>query len=303
MHSQNSTATVAEPFSALTREERRQRRRQLRAKIFDASVLLGAVAGLLSFIHIRDIAALGGQAGWAAWLYPLIVDTITVSAYSKLKRAQEAGENGGLPWSLLIMGIVASLTANVIDAIMHAPAGASTPRLALCIAVGTWPAIAWLGSMLLRHSGKPTAIMIAAMTDRPTADKPAAPHPTAIVQPVADDQPTGPDPRPIPVKPAAFGDLGPRVAVGELPLPVWVQIGRPVYREIKTKSGERPTEKAMQVALAERVAELVATGKLPTTIGQPSGSTAKRIRRAIEDQHPELTARTGRPQQLAIAGG
>lgn len=300
MHSKNSTATTPEPYDGLTWGERRQRRRELRAKIFDPSVLLGAVAGLLSFIHIRDIAALGGQAGWAAWLYPLIVDTITVSAYAKLKRSQEAGENSALPWSLLIMGVLASLTANVIDALMHAPIGASTPRLVLCIAVGTWPAVAWLGSMLLRHSGKPTAIMLAAMIDRPTAEQP---QPTPIVQPVADDQPTGPDPQPIPVKPAALGDLGPRVAVGELPLPVWVEIGRPAYREIKNKSGGRPTEKAMQVALTERVTALIATGKLPATIGQPSGSTAKRIRRAIEDQHPELTARPGKPQQLAIAGG
>jgi hypothetical protein len=170
MHSQNRTATDT---------------RHGPTTWLDASVVLGAVAALLSFIHIRDVAMMGG-AGQTSWLYPLIVDTITVAAFATLTRRQDAGEDTGLPWTLLIMGIAASLTANVVDSIMHAPAGASTPRLVLCIAVGTWPAVAWLGAMLLRHGGKPAAHPTApAAAAEPPAPQPAT-RPTPGARRTAD---------------------------------------------------------------------------------------------------------------------
>jgi hypothetical protein len=271
----------------------------------DASVILGAVAALLSFIHIRDVAMLGG-AGRTSWLYPLIVDTITVAAFATLTRRQDAGERTGVPWTLMIMGIAASLTANVVDSIMHAPLGATTPRLVLCIAVGTWPAVAWLGAMLLRHGSRPAAqptaptsaaepptiepAARAAATDTPrlTADRPPAP----IVQ--GTDRPAT-DRRPIPVRPTgqpdAWQHLGPRAAsTGELRVDAWVQIGHPVYRQVKTETGKRPTETALQQALTDHVRTLIGHGALPPAVGQPSLSTVKRIRSAIETAHPELKA-------------
>jgi hypothetical protein len=300
MHSQNRTATDT---------------RHGPTTWLDASVVLGAVAALLSFIHIRDVAMMGG-AGQTSWLYPLIVDTITVAAFATLTRRQDAGEDTGLPWTLLIMGIAASLTANVVDSIMHAPAGASTPRLVLCIAVGTWPAVAWLGAMLLRHGGKPAAHPTApAAAAEPPAPQPATrptpgarrppaerPAPAAIVRPAA--QPST-DPRPIPVRqtsqPDAWQELGPRAAsTGELRMDAWVRIGRPVYQQVRQATGARPTETALHQALADHVLALIGDGALPPAVGQPSLSTVKRIRSAVEAAHPELKALTGRPRLAAI---
>lgn len=295
--SSNPNATPATHAAVHTGERRRGA--DLRTKIADSTLIQAVIAGALSFTHIRDVAAMGGQTGLAAWAYPFIVDLITMSAYRKLKHAQADNQPTGAPWMIMVAGTLFSLSANVIDALAHAPAHATHARLTLCVIIGVWPAAAFICSMLLRHSGQPIG--------QPTADQPAAVPPAGrpvipptVQQRPADQRPTG-TPPPIPVKPAALTDLGPRAAVGELPMPVWIEIGRPVYQHIKVTSGDRPTEKAMQAALGHRVAELIAAGKLPAAVGQPSGSTAKRIRRAIEERHPELTARVDQPRRLAIA--
>lgn len=302
MHSQNSTAFTGH---------------RDRTTWLDASVLLGAVAALLSFIHIRDVATMGG-AGQTGWLYPLIVDMIAMAAFTTLKRRQDAGESTAVPWTILIVGIAASLTANVIDSIMRAPVHASTPRLVLCVAVGTWPAVAWLGAMLLRHGGKPTAHQTkepaaaeqppAEPATRPTTDTPRPPadRPAAPVVRAADRSTT--DPRPIPVRqtgqPDAWRELGPRAAsTGELQKAAWVRIGQPVYQQVRQATGERPTEAALRAALTDRVQALIAAGALPPAVGQPSLSTVKRIRAAIEAAHTEPTARAVQPRRMAAITG
>lgn len=306
MNITNATALHADSTPA--RADRRRPRRTLGlGRLADGTLIQASIAGVLSFTHIRDIAVAHGQDGWKGWAYPLTVDLLTVAAYRRLKRDQADGKPTGLAWTWFTIALLFSLGANVADAVAHAPAHASRADLTMNIIIGMWPAAAFLGSTLLRHSDKPTDRPAA--VDEPATGKPArqaAPRqPAAIVQPLTDGQPTATDPRPIPVKPTSrpqlLGDLGPRADVGELPLPVWVAIGQPVYQQIKGQSGGRPTEKALQAALAQRVAELIRAGTLPAAVGQPSGSTAKRIRRAIETQHPELTARADQPRQLAIA--
>jgi len=323
MSTQNATPTDR----AATHHGERRRGADFRTKVADSTLILVAIAGALSFTHIRDVAVMGGQAVVAAWAYPFIVDLITMSAYRKLKRAQADGQPTGAPWTIMIGGTMFSLAANVIDALAHAPAHASRARLTLCVIIGVWPAVAFICSMLLRHSGQPIAQPPAAERPaarerpsvqpavqpptKPTAQPAAratspAGRPTAVpvqqrpaVQPVT-------APPPIPVQPTGqpnpFGDLGPRAAAGELPSAVWAQIGHPIYLEIKSATHRRPTESELQEALTHRVAELVSAGHLPSAVRQPSLSTAKRARSAIEGRYPEVKARVVQPQrQLATA--
>lgn len=308
MSTQNATPTA--DVAAAHGRPRPRRGAEIRSKIADSTVLQAAIAGALSFTHIRDVALLAGQGGWKAWAYPLSVDLITVAAYRKIKRNQDGDSPNGVPWACFIIGLIVSLGANVVDAIANAPADAKNPQLILDVIVGMWPAAAFLGSTLLRHSDQPTEQpAVERPADQPPAKKPnrqpAARPTTPIVQQLPPNQPAA-DQRPIPVKPTgrpdALGDLGPRAATaGELPLPVWVQIGQPAYMKIKSATNGRPTESALQEELTDRVSKLIAAGRLPAAIGKPSVSTAKRIRRAIEEQHPELTARADQPRRLAIA--
>lgn len=295
----------------------RGRRAELKTKVADSTLVQALIAGALSFTHIRDVAMMGGQPVVAAWAYPFIVDLITMSAYRKLKHNQAAGEQTGVPWTCLIVGTAFSIAANIIDAIAHAPAHASPARLTLCVIIGVWPAIAFFGSMILRHSGKPTEQPLPAVqptTAEPTgqpATQPIARPAAPTVQQRPTDQAPITTPPPIPVQPATrptgqpdpWTHLGPRAAsTGEIQQTAWVEIGRPIYQRVKASTGARPTEAEFHQALGDYVTALIGAGKLPPAVGRPSVSTAKRIRGAIETAHPELTARIVKPpRQLAAA--
>lgn len=288
MSSTNATASIALPAHAASGWNFDR----IRSKIADSTLIQAALAGALSFTHIRDVALRYHQDGWKSWVYPLSVDLLTVAAYRKIKNERS---DKAIPWLCFTMGLIASLAANIADAIANAPTGAGRADLTASVIVGMWPAAAFLGSTLLGHGQRTTA---KPDTDRPTKRRaPAAhgdrptPRPTApIVQP--SNRPTE-QPTPIAVRPTSpLGDLGPRAAtVGELPMDVWVTIARPIYQEIRQATGGRPTETALQAALAERSAALIAARQLPPAVGQPSISTAKRIRAAIEGQRTT----TGRP--------
>lgn len=110
----------------------------------DGVVPQAVITGSLSFAHIHDLAMAHGQTGWKAWTYPLSVDLLMVAAYRQVLKARHA-KNGGtvLPWVWFLLSLAASLTANVI---------ATGGRDPLSIAVGVWPAVAFLGCTLLGHS-------------------------------------------------------------------------------------------------------------------------------------------------------
>lgn len=143
-------------------------------KLTDGVLFQAVLTGSLSFIHIHDLAAAHGQAGWKAWLYPLSVDLLSVAAYRKLIHARRTHTPASLAWSSFLLGLGASLAANVIDSWTHS-------GRVLAVAIGVWPAIAFLVCTLLGHDPVPADTSTAA---QPVPADPAplpAPAPSAPV--------------------------------------------------------------------------------------------------------------------------
>lgn len=100
--------------------------------------VLAALAGAVSYSHMRQLAQQHGQAGWHAHAFPLSVDGLEIVASLVLLAGHRSGRRPGwLPWAALVLGAAGSLAANV------ATAGPGTvgriiagwPALALLIAV------------------------------------------------------------------------------------------------------------------------------------------------------------------------
>jgi hypothetical protein len=118
---------------------------------FTDGVLFQAVlTGSLSFSHIHDLAAAHGQTGWKAWLYPLSVDLLTVAAYRKLTAARHGHTPKALAWCAFLLGLAASLAANIAGAWQN-------PDRQIAVALGVWPAVAFLVCTLLAHDAAPQA--------------------------------------------------------------------------------------------------------------------------------------------------
>jgi len=106
--------------------------------------LLALIAGTVSYLHMHLLVELHGQPGWVAALTPLSVDGMIVAASTTLLAESRAGCRGGvLPWTLLAVGSVASLAANVAVA-----QPTVTGRL-----IAAWPSFALICSyeLLMRH--------------------------------------------------------------------------------------------------------------------------------------------------------
>jgi len=99
-----------------------------------AVVLVALVAAVVSYEHMRHLAEGAGE-GWRAWLLPLAVDGLMVAAsMSMLVRKRQGQRAGALAWWALLLGIAASLAANVAAAEQT-----WTGRL-----VAAWPPVALL---------------------------------------------------------------------------------------------------------------------------------------------------------------
>jgi Protein of unknown function (DUF2637) len=86
-------------------------------RITTAAVLaVAVVAAVASYEHMRTLAAVAGE-GWRAWLLPISVDGLAVAASMTMLVRRRAGERAGaLPWVALLLGLGASLAANVAAA-------------------------------------------------------------------------------------------------------------------------------------------------------------------------------------------
>jgi hypothetical protein len=86
-------------------------------RVTTASVLAVAlVAAVASYEHMRALAELAGE-GWRAWLLPVSVDGLAVAASMTMLVRRRCGQPAGvLPWVALLLGLGASLAANVAAA-------------------------------------------------------------------------------------------------------------------------------------------------------------------------------------------
>jgi Protein of unknown function (DUF2637) len=86
-------------------------------RITTAAVLsVALVAAVASYEHMRALAAVAGE-GWRSWLLPVSVDGLAVAASMTMLVRRRAGQRAGvLPWVALLLGLGASLAANVAAA-------------------------------------------------------------------------------------------------------------------------------------------------------------------------------------------
>lgn len=152
-------------------------------RLTDGIIFQALITGSLSFAHIHDLATRYGQTGWKAWTYPLSVDLLSVAAYRKMRRDHADGNPVFLSWVCFLMALGASLAANVIATGGHDP---------MSIAVGVWPALAFLGCTLLGHSETTPAVASVEQEDhgparttieRTTVDRLTVETPAVIAEP------------------------------------------------------------------------------------------------------------------------
>lgn len=198
-------------------------------RITDGVLFQAVLTGSLSFSHIHDLAAAHGQDGWKAWLYPLSVDLLTVAAYRKLMTARRTEAPVFLAWCAFLLGLEASLAANVVSAWQN-------PDRLIAVALGVWPAVAFLFCTLLshdpspkQHATAPTPTLIPAvapvrvpasaapvLVSQPPATVPSPPAAQPVDQPPAVPAPPAPVASAVPAELAgvapAFLDWARRVA-------------------------------------------------------------------------------------------
>ncbi|HSI93369.1 MAG TPA: DUF2637 domain-containing protein [Jiangellaceae bacterium] len=86
-------------------------------QVTTAAVLsVALVAAIASYEHMRGLAELAGE-GWRSWLLPISVDGLAVAASMTMLVRRRAGlPAGALAWVALLLGLGASLAANVAAA-------------------------------------------------------------------------------------------------------------------------------------------------------------------------------------------
>jgi hypothetical protein len=106
-----------------------------------AVIIVALVAAVASFDHQRLLAEAAGE-GWRSWLLPLSVDGLILSASMTMRARRRAGEPAGaLAWCALLLGVAASLAANV---------AAAEPTVVGRL-VAAWPPLALLLAHELLH--------------------------------------------------------------------------------------------------------------------------------------------------------
>lgn len=136
-------------------------------------LLVAAVAALMSYGHLRAVAASQGEN--AAAVFPLSVDGLIVAASLVLLVRRRSGQAGGsLAWTGLLLGVAATIAGNI----------ASAEPTILARLVAAWPPVAFaLSYELLLSLLRPTLpAQQRAPKPRPdspdlSADEPAAPTP------------------------------------------------------------------------------------------------------------------------------
>ncbi|TMR88708.1 DUF2637 domain-containing protein [Nonomuraea basaltis] len=101
-----------------------------------AVLVLAAIAAVVSFRHMRELALAHGEDELAAALIPLAVDgTIVAASMSLLRASRYEARGGALPWALQIISSLAGIGANVAVA---------EPTMIARLIAG-WPSLALIG--------------------------------------------------------------------------------------------------------------------------------------------------------------
>jgi hypothetical protein len=182
-------------------------------------LLIGGAAGAASFTHVHDVAAGHGQPGWLAWADAVVLELTSIAAGLELRRNRRLGKSVAFPAAVLVVAVLLSLAAQVVEAEASVIGwiAAALPALGFLamvkIALGradpapphstVRPVQAEPGPPLtvdasVPDTGPPVPVAAAAVRDRTTA-----------VPAVADQSPAVPDRR---TNKASTDDGGPEVA-------------------------------------------------------------------------------------------
>ena len=159
----------------------------VRAVTVGAVLLVAAVAAVVSYAHMQEVAERAGE-GWRSWLLPLSVDGLVVAASMGLLTRRRAGRPGGrLAWAALLGGVGASLAANI---------AAAEPTVTARV-VAAWPALAFAVAfeLLLQQRRVPVADPVGEdppagdPVDDPVAGDPVVDDPGEVDDPVGEIDP------------------------------------------------------------------------------------------------------------------
>jgi hypothetical protein len=113
--------------------------RAISAATTTAVLVVAAIAAVVSFVHIEDLALAHGQRHFAAVLLPLSIDgTVAAASLVMLRAAQGGLPTPSLARLMLVLSVAATLAANVGYGLPFGVAGAL---------ISGWPAIAFVGSV------------------------------------------------------------------------------------------------------------------------------------------------------------
>jgi hypothetical protein len=127
-----------------------------------AVLAVALVAAVASYDHQRLLADMAGE-DWRAWLLPISVDGLILTASRTMLTRQRSGRSAGwLAWTAMLAGLTASLAANV--------AGAHPTLVGRLVAA--WPPVA----LLLAYELLMQQIRVTTRPNEPGRQPPAA-HP------------------------------------------------------------------------------------------------------------------------------
>lgn len=139
-------------------------------------LLVAAIAAVVSFRHMHELALSHGESPLTAALIPLSVNGTVVSSSMALLLENRYGRRSGvLPWTLLITASLASLAANVVVA---------EPTL-IGRVIAAWPSFALVGAYeilmrQIRHAYLHHEETIGAVAVDPAALGEDSPYPRAV---------------------------------------------------------------------------------------------------------------------------
>lgn len=133
------------------------------------SVIVAAVSGtfalafaafLLSYVSLRDLAALAGIPAEQAWLWPLIVDGVILEATISVVALRDGASTARrYAWFLLVAGAAVSVAANITHAVVAADA--RVPALVAALVASVPPlvlvAMTHLTAELIRNAAPRTS--------------------------------------------------------------------------------------------------------------------------------------------------